>query len=103
MIEALVSSYHDSLTYRTCYRHGLRSTPACDKYVSMVRMLRDKFLHCDVTVFSIICDIGRQDITKSRFVNMFNNFGHEREVGDRTVVRELVLVQSALLEKTRYG
>ena len=34
---------------------------------------------------------------------MFNNFGYEGEVGDRMVVRELVLVKSAFLKKRGYG
>jgi len=33
----------------------------------------------------------------------FSNFGYEEEVGDRTVVRELVLIKSAFLKKRGYG
>jgi len=47
--------------------------------------------------------MGRQKISKSRFDNTFNNFGYEGKVGNRMVVRELVLVQSAFLEKRAYG
>jgi len=42
------------------------------------------------------------EYSKSRFDSTFNNFGYEGEVGDKTVVRELVLVKSAFLEKRGY-
>ena len=34
----------------------------------------------------------------SKFDNTFNNFAYEGKVGDRTLVRELIFVQSAFLE-----
>jgi len=45
-------------------------------------------------------------INKARFEYMFNNFGYEGEVGDKMVVRELVLVLRTIgpfLEKRGYG
>jgi len=42
-------------------------------------------------------------ISKSIFDSMFNNFGYVREVGDRMVVRELVLIKTAFLRKRGYG
>jgi len=37
--------------------------------------------------------IRRKSVSKSRFDNTFDDFGYEGKVGNRTIIREVVLVR----------
>ena len=47
--------------------------------------------------------VRRKVFSKSRFDDTFDDFGYERQVGDWTVIRELILIQGGFLDERRYS
>jgi len=47
--------------------------------------------------------VRRKVFSKSRFDNTFDDFEYERQVGDRAVVWELILIQGGFLDERRYS
>ena len=47
--------------------------------------------------------VRRKVFSKSRFDDAFDDFRYERQVGDWTVIWELILIQGGFLDERRYS